>query len=209
VEVPNESGVAHQVPVPRQPHLVIVDSKLELPLNAKLLSTLGQHGQASSVFSQETVDAIAPRQIYVYYAVDNPAKREAFEKLGVTLVHMPEASPGHGEGQAVNAKVDLQAMMRDLAQVREINELHVEAGYKLNGSLLRAGVVDELLIYLAPKLLGPGLQLANLNALPSLQDLPASQQLQFTDVQLIGARSEQNAQKDLQIIARLQDRDRF
>jgi len=46
-------------------------------------------------------------------------------------------------------------MLADLAR-REINELHVEAGHQLNGSLLRAGLVDELLVYLAPSLLGEG-----------------------------------------------------
>ena len=52
-------------------------------------------------------------------------------------------------------KVDLAALLADLA-LREVNELHVEAGFKLNGSLLREGLVDEFLIYLAPKLLGQG-----------------------------------------------------
>jgi hypothetical protein len=45
-------------------------------------------------------------------------------------------------------------MLRDLAR-REINELHVEAGHKLNGSFIREGLVDEFLVYLAPQLLGP------------------------------------------------------
>jgi diaminohydroxyphosphoribosylaminopyrimidine deaminase / 5-amino-6-(5-phosphoribosylamino)uracil reductase len=57
-----------------------------------------------------------------------------------------------------NGKVDLPAMLGALAE-RGINELHVEAGYKLNGSLLREGCVDELLLYVAPSLLGnaPGM----------------------------------------------------
>jgi diaminohydroxyphosphoribosylaminopyrimidine deaminase/5-amino-6-(5-phosphoribosylamino)uracil reductase len=57
-----------------------------------------------------------------------------------------------------HGKVDLAAMLGILAD-RGINELHVEAGHKLNGSLLREGCVDELLVYLAPSLLGnaPGM----------------------------------------------------
>jgi diaminohydroxyphosphoribosylaminopyrimidine deaminase / 5-amino-6-(5-phosphoribosylamino)uracil reductase len=57
-----------------------------------------------------------------------------------------------------HGKVDLPAMLAVLAD-RGINELHVEAGHKLNGSLLREGCVDELLVYLAPSLLGnaPGM----------------------------------------------------
>jgi diaminohydroxyphosphoribosylaminopyrimidine deaminase/5-amino-6-(5-phosphoribosylamino)uracil reductase len=46
-------------------------------------------------------------------------------------------------------------MLADLAE-RGVNELHVEADHKLNGSLLRDGLVDELLVYLAPRLLGAG-----------------------------------------------------
>jgi diaminohydroxyphosphoribosylaminopyrimidine deaminase / 5-amino-6-(5-phosphoribosylamino)uracil reductase len=185
-----------KLPAPRQPHLVIVDSKLELPLEAKLLSTLGQRGTASALYPQETVDMIVPRAIYVYYAVDHPAKRAALEKLGVKCISMPEKE---------SDKVDLPAMMQDLAQVREINELHVEAGHKLNGSLLRAGVVDELVLYMAPKLLGPGRGLANLQALPGLDALPASQQLEFKSVQLMGDAPRQ----DLRIIARVAGRDKF
>ena len=58
--------------------------------------------------------------------------------------------------------------MRYLATECEMNEIYVEAGHKLNGSLLREGCVDELLSYLAPTLLGSGLGIANLPELSSL-----------------------------------------
>jgi diaminohydroxyphosphoribosylaminopyrimidine deaminase/5-amino-6-(5-phosphoribosylamino)uracil reductase len=64
-------------------------------------------------------------------------------------------------------KVDLSAMQKDLGQ-RAINEVHIEAGYKLNGSLLVANVVDELLVYLAPLLIGQGLGMANLGPFETL-----------------------------------------
>jgi diaminohydroxyphosphoribosylaminopyrimidine deaminase/5-amino-6-(5-phosphoribosylamino)uracil reductase len=64
-------------------------------------------------------------------------------------------------------KVDLLALVRDLGQ-KAINEVHIEAGFKLNGSLLAAGVVDELLVYLAPLLIGQGLGMANLGPFESL-----------------------------------------
>jgi diaminohydroxyphosphoribosylaminopyrimidine deaminase/5-amino-6-(5-phosphoribosylamino)uracil reductase len=67
-------------------------------------------------------------------------------------------------------KVDLPALMRYLASECEMNEIHVEAGHKLNGSLLREGCVDELLVYLAPTLLGAGLGIANLPELTSLTE---------------------------------------
>ena len=66
-----------------------------------------------------------------------------------------------------NGKVDLAVMLRDLAQ-REINELHVEAGEKLNGSLIREGLVDEFVVYLAPKLIGQGRGMAHFGPLQDL-----------------------------------------
>jgi diaminohydroxyphosphoribosylaminopyrimidine deaminase/5-amino-6-(5-phosphoribosylamino)uracil reductase len=185
-----------QIPAPRQPHVVLVDSKLEIPLEAKLLNTLGQRGQASSVYPQDTIDLIAPRAVFIYHSSQNDSKIKALEALGAKLVHMPEADTG---------KVDLAAMMRDLAQVREINELHVEAGFKLNGSLVKAGLVDEFVLYLAPKLLGQGMGLANLPALPALADLPPAQHLEFKSAELVG----DGVAKDLRIVARVRGRDKF
>ena len=77
---------------------------------------------------------------------------------------------------------------------RQINELHVEAGAKLNASLLRSGLVDEMLIYMAPCLLGPGEGIADLPALSSLeQRIP----MRFSDIEQIGP--------DLRILAQLGD----
>jgi diaminohydroxyphosphoribosylaminopyrimidine deaminase/5-amino-6-(5-phosphoribosylamino)uracil reductase len=144
---------------PRQPHLVMVDSRLETPLNARLFETLGTGDQA--------------RQIWIYTAVEGAAdKRAALQAQGATVIDMP--GPG--------GKVDLAAMLRDLA-LREINELHVEAGHKLNGSFIREGLVDEYLLYLAPQLLGPGQGMANL---PALTELSGAVQLAFHAVDRIG-----------------------
>ena len=145
--------------VPRQPHLVVVDSRLDLPLTAKLLDTQGTGEQA--------------RQIWVYTATTEQAdKRAALTARGVTVIDCP--GPG--------GKVDLAAMLRDLAR-REINELHLEAGHKLNGSFIREALVDEFLVYLAPQLLGPGQGLANL---PALTELQGAVQLAFHAVDRIG-----------------------
>ncbi len=192
------------IPAPRQPHLVIVDSHLDMPLDAKLLSTLGQRGQASHLYSQETIDLIAPRAIYIYHSSQNDLKIKALEALGVRLFYMPEKRREEGS-QEGGTKVDLAAMMRDLAVNREINELHVEAGFKLNGSLIKAGLVDEMLIYLAPKLLSQGMGLANLPALAALNALPAAQDLVYRSVALIGDKG----QEDLRIVARVRGRDKL
>lgn len=120
------------------------------------------------------------RPLLIYAAVRDAQRRAALEARGATVVDMP--GPG--------GKVDLAGMLRDLAQ-REVNELHVEAGHKLNGSLLREGLVDELLVYLAPRLIGHGRDMANFGPIGELaQALP----LEFTTIERIGT--------DLRVIAR-------
>ncbi|MEC5212060.1 diaminohydroxyphosphoribosylaminopyrimidine deaminase/5-amino-6-(5-phosphoribosylamino)uracil reductase [Polaromonas sp. CG_9.5] len=156
-----------EVQTPRQPHIVVVDSRLQTPLDAHLF--------------------IAGRDCIIYAAVQNDAKKAALEARGATVVMLPDAY----------GKVDLAAMMKDLG-AREINELHVEAGSKLNGSLIRAGLVDEFLLYLAPKLLGPGQGMAAFGPLQSLADAVA---LQFQSIDRVGA--------DLRIVARVAGRDQF
>jgi diaminohydroxyphosphoribosylaminopyrimidine deaminase / 5-amino-6-(5-phosphoribosylamino)uracil reductase len=160
------------VPTSRQPHLVVVDSRLETPLNARLFCTPA-NGQA--------------RQVWIYCAVANPSKQAALEALGAQVFHVPSAS----------GKVDLRAMLLDLAR-REVNELHLEAGHKLNGSFLRERLVDECLVYLAPKLLGQGAGVSNFGPLTALQDgVP----LAFRSVDTVG--------EDLRIVARVVGRDGF
>ena len=162
-----------QVPAPRQPHLVVVDSKLETPPAARLFQAPAQ-GHT--------------RKIFIYCAVPDASRQAALEQGGATVITLP--GPG--------GKVDLAAMLRDLA-AREVNELHLEAGHKLNGSFIREGLVDEFLLYLAPQLLGAGGSgLANWGPLQSLdQRLP----LRFTGVEPVG--------DDLRILARVQGRDHF
>ncbi|PZQ75201.1 MAG: bifunctional diaminohydroxyphosphoribosylaminopyrimidine deaminase/5-amino-6-(5-phosphoribosylamino)uracil reductase RibD [Variovorax paradoxus] len=134
---------------------------------------------------------IAPRPVWIYAAARNDAKAEALEARGATVTYLPNPQ----------GKVDLAALMADLAR-REVNELHVEAGHKLNGSLLREGLVDELLLYLAPKLLGDGLGIAS-NAFASgpLDALSGALPLEFRSVDRLG--------DDLRIVARVTGRDAF
>jgi diaminohydroxyphosphoribosylaminopyrimidine deaminase/5-amino-6-(5-phosphoribosylamino)uracil reductase len=157
------------VATPRQPHLVIVDSQLQTPLQARLFSIPG-------------------RTCLIYTASDDAAKQAALEGQGATVIRLPNAQ----------GKVDLGAMLQDLGRKRAVNELHVEAGHKLNGSFLREGLVDELLLYLAPRLLGPGLGMAQTTPLQALADGTA---LDYVSADRIGP--------DLRIVARVQGRDRF
>ena len=109
---------------------------------------------------------------WIFTAVADGARADQLRAEGHDLIALPDDS----------GKVDLHALMHELGR-REINELHVEAGFKLNGSLLRAGVVDELLLYLAPCLLGPAQGLARLPVLEHLSDRLA---FRFHEVEQVG-----------------------
>ena len=101
---------------------------------------------------------------------------------GVERIALPAESGRH---------VDLPALLSELGR-RGVNELHVEAGPHLAGALLERGLVDELLLYLAPCLIGDtGRGLFGLPALESLADKPA---LRVVDVRSVG--------KDLRVVAR-------
>ena len=128
-----------------------------------------------------------PGAVLIYAATDPAPRRAALEARGAEIALLP--GPG--------GKVDLAAMLADLAR-RGINELHLEAGHKLNASMLREGLVDELLVYLAPKLLGIGREMA---AFGPLQSLTEALEFEFTDVARVGP--------DLRLLARPPDRDRF
>jgi diaminohydroxyphosphoribosylaminopyrimidine deaminase/5-amino-6-(5-phosphoribosylamino)uracil reductase len=150
-----------EVETTRQPLKVVVDSRLQLPLSAKLLEG---------------------GKVLVAAAVDDKAGIAALQDRGAEVVVLPNA----------RGKVDLTELMRELAR-RELNEVHVEAGFKLNGSLLDVGLVDELLIYLAPSILGDGA--CGMFSLPELADLAQKRLVQFTDVRTIGS--------DIRILARV------
>jgi diaminohydroxyphosphoribosylaminopyrimidine deaminase/5-amino-6-(5-phosphoribosylamino)uracil reductase len=120
-------------------------------------------------------------RVLVATARDDATRRRALEAVGAEVVVLPNAQ----------GKVDLPALMAELAR-RQINEVHVEAGFRLNGSLARAGVIDELLVYLAPMLIGeaPGML-----HLPALADLAQAQRLVFREVAMVG--------EDVRVRARL------
>jgi diaminohydroxyphosphoribosylaminopyrimidine deaminase/5-amino-6-(5-phosphoribosylamino)uracil reductase len=118
----------------------------------------------------------------VYTATSDFQKMAAFEKLGVRVVVLPDLS----------GRVDLIAMLRDLA-ANGCNEVLLEAGSSLNGALLQAGLVDELVLYLAPQLLGDmALGMAQLGELTMLDQRV---DLEWQDVRNVG--------KDLRIVARV------
>ncbi len=124
--------------------------------------------------------ALAGGGTWIVAARSNPAKEALLRERGAEVILLPNAA----------GKVDLAALMLELGR-RQINELHVEAGFKLNGSLIQEDCVDELLLYLAPSLLGDAQGLFNL---PVLDKLERRRMLTFHEVRQIGP--------DLRILAR-------
>lgn len=144
----------------RQPLRVIVDARLETPLNARLLDG---------------------GPVLIAAAVNIPERIAALDRRGAEVIVLPNPV----------GKVDLPALLVELGR-RGINEVLAESGFKLNGSLLREGCVDELILYLAPALVGDAARgLFNLPALASLSD---KRPFSFRDVRLVG--------RDLRILAR-------
>ena len=152
------------VDTPRQPLKVIVDSRLELSPAARLLEA----GNVLLVSAGQAVAEVAE-------------KAAALRERGAEILDLPD-----GKG-----RVDLHALLHELAR-RGLNEVHVEAGSRLNGALLAAGLVDEVLLYLAPCLLGDTAQ--GLFALPALESLAGKHQLAIRAAERLG--------DDLRVLAR-------
>ena len=144
----------------RQPLRVVVDSKLDTPLTARILQ-----GGPSLIVG----------------AVENAEKIELLRSTGAEVLIFPNAA----------GKVELKDLLDELGR-RGINEVHAEAGFKLNGSLLREGLVDELLLYLAPCLIGH--DASGLFNLPELTSLDQKRQLKIRDLRQVG--------ENLRILAR-------
>jgi diaminohydroxyphosphoribosylaminopyrimidine deaminase/5-amino-6-(5-phosphoribosylamino)uracil reductase len=127
----------------------------------------------SRLETPESARVLAGGPVLIACARDD---REAADRLrgrGSEVLCLPNPS----------GKVDLPALFRILAE-RGINEVLVEAGTRLNGSLLDEALVDELLIYLAPCLLGDAAR--GVASLPALEDLSARLRLRLRDLRLVG-----------------------
>jgi diaminohydroxyphosphoribosylaminopyrimidine deaminase/5-amino-6-(5-phosphoribosylamino)uracil reductase len=148
----------------RQPRRAVIDSRLEMNPHARIL-----HGGGTIVFTTS----------------DDAAKRSALEAVGAEIVEVP-----HDPGKP--GKTDLAAVARMLGE-RGFNEVTVETGARLNGSLLAAGVIDEIVLYLAPRILGDDAQ--GLFALPGIERLKDSIEVRIAEIRSIG--------EDLRVTLRL------
>jgi diaminohydroxyphosphoribosylaminopyrimidine deaminase/5-amino-6-(5-phosphoribosylamino)uracil reductase len=149
----------------RQPVRVILDTQLRCPPTAKLLSLPGKTLIYTQRYSSDTVYEL--------------------EQAGAEVMVMESADP--------TARMSLQSVLKDLAK-REINEVHTEAGSQICGNLLEKHLVDELLMYMAPHLLGSD-AMGAFN-LPQLKTMKDRINLNIKDIRAIG--------KDWRIIAALE-----
>lgn len=136
----------------RQPLSAVVDSRLEIPVDASLLRGAGE---------------------LIFTATASEGKILALHDMGARTIVLPDE----------NESVDLAGMMRRLADF-EINEVLVEAGCRLNGALINAGLVDELVIYLAPYLLGD--RARGMFRLAELTDLAEKRPVKIRDLRMVG-----------------------
>ena len=114
---------------PRRRRLLraVVDSRLRMPLKSKLVKS-----------AQDDL------VIFTLQPLDSP-KARALVRAGAEVVRLP-ANRGH---------VNLHAVLREFGQ-RQILNLLVEAGAELNGAALQAGIVDKMILFYAPKIMGTG-----------------------------------------------------
>lgn len=168
---------------PRHPALVIVDSQLRTPLDAQALlferakylyCALPLNEDASKVRLEMDPQALNLLQ----------QKLSALKALGVQVMGLPAL-----QHTANKPQVDLAAMLLDLG-AKGMNEVHIEAGATLNGAFLASNLIDEFLIYMAPKWIGPGKAMSQL---PALLELSNALALQFQSSALLG--------EDLRIVA--------
>ncbi|MDP2829152.1 MAG: bifunctional diaminohydroxyphosphoribosylaminopyrimidine deaminase/5-amino-6-(5-phosphoribosylamino)uracil reductase RibD [Sulfuricellaceae bacterium] len=162
----NPAFNVRDVETTRQPLKVVVDTHLRMPLDAKMLEG-------------------AP--VLVATASQDATRIRALELAGAEVLSMP-ASPSSMGG------VDLHCLLTELGR-REFNEMTVEAGQVLNGALLQAGLVDELVMYMAPILFGD--RARGMFGLPEMTEMGMRLDLEVSDMRMLG--------KDVRITARIKE----
>ena len=137
-----------------QPDRVVLDSSLKMPTQAAMLALEGN--------------------TWVATCSDDVTKRQLLEQAGARLMTLPR---GNGGG------VSLETLLKQLSQL-QYNELLVEAGPVLSGAFLQAGLLDEIVIYMAPHILGDGAR--GLFQLPLLEDMQQRVALEIKELRQVG-----------------------
>ena len=114
-----------------------------------------------------------PGETLIVTGVDDTGRDAPLTRPGVSVVSLPSR----------DGRPDLAAVMQYLARL-EVNEVHLEAGARLSGAMLDAGLVDELVIYMAPHLMGDAAR--GLFHLPGLERMAQRVRLQLRDIRAVG-----------------------
>ncbi len=167
--LPGDNRGNDALKIERQPLRILLDSRLDVRDGMKVLE-----GGNTMIMT----------------ASDNKVRAAALVAMGVEVVCVPT--------EPVKGKVDLAAMMKMLAKrpARALNHIMVETGAKLNGSLLEAGVVDEIIFYMGPSILGGSAR--GIFAMQELERLRDKIALTITDQRMVGG--------DLRITALVQNK---
>ena len=169
------------VELANQPIKCVVDAWAHTPVHAKVFD----EGQVWLVCAQ--LDEAHPN------AGAQAMRLALLEQThaNLTVLRVPTITTMVGDVR--HERVDLRALWAHLAE-HEFNEIHVEAGATLNAALLEAGLVDELLMYIAPRVVGAGLPTALFSPNCNLDDLLNAGQWRWHGVQMLG--------DDLQVMLR-------
>ncbi len=144
--------------VSRQPFRIVLDTNLSIPAHSKIL---GSDGRALIITASQDREII-----------------ETFSGSGAEIIDCGRnpRDPGHGG-------IDLERAMRELGQ-REMNTVLLEAGARLSGSMLKQGLVDEMIVYMSPDLLGA--EARSMFLIPGLDQLIDRVKLAYRDAVMIG-----------------------
>ncbi len=159
VRTDNPKMNVRHVATSRQPRRAVIDPGFEIAEDAAMIDG---------------------NEVIIFTATERADKAARLAERNVRVVMVPEGEPTITRPRG---RVDMQAMMHWLA-AHDTNEVHVEAGFGLNGALLAADCVDELVVYMAPMLLGAGKGIADVAALTHLED---AHKFEFIDVKQFGA----------------------
>jgi len=138
----------------KQPLRVIIDTHLSMPVDARMLSL--------------------PGQTVIFTASNSETLKSMLEKAGAHVISVPSRDQA----------VDLQAVCQRLAEEYEVNEVHMETGATLSGAMLRAGLIDEVVIYMAPILMGN--KARGLFNLPDIERLNQHIPLDIVEIRAVG-----------------------
>lgn len=164
----------------RQPVRVVLDSALRVPVNARLFDTAGDLIFVAANGDRSQVAATAQPASALLTREPRFSMNDAEFEHRAALLRNQGARVERVTG---TTRPDLAAVLSRLAQF-EMNEVMIEAGSQLSGAFVREGLVDELLLYIAPKILGP--QAKALLDLPALTDLASALRFTLVDEARVG-----------------------